>query len=282
MTPGIGLALGAMLCFGMGDLLYKRAAQAGIESRHFIMLQAWAFCPTITLYALLTDNLHVRPSAIWGGLAGLFALVAFYNFSQSLRTGTISANAPIFRLNFTVTAFLAIVLLGEPITLLRLMGLTLALVAVWLLLAEPQGSPSRPSLASLTRVLIATGALAFANLFYKVGLLQGARPETLLSAQAWVFCSLATAFVFVVDRRLHASPKIWRYSGPTAALLVVGFVLLLHGLLIGHASVLIPVAQLGFVVTALVGGVLFAESMPRRKQVGIGTAAGALVLLAVG
>lgn len=282
MTPGIGLALGAMLCFGMGDLLYKRAAQAGVESRHFIMLQAWGFCPTITLYALLTGNLQVGPSAIWGALAGLFALVAFYNFSQSLRTGSISANAPIFRLNFTVTAALAILLLGEPVTLLRLAGLSLALIAVWLLLAEPQGSPSRPSLASLTRVLIATGALAFANLFYKVGLLQGAKPETLLSAQAWVFCSLATAFVLIVDRRLRPSPAIWRFSGPAAVLLVLGFILLLHGLVVGPASVLIPVAQLGFVVTALFGVVMFGERLKLRKQAGIGTAAAALLLFAIG
>ena len=73
MTPGIGLALIAMVCFGAGDLLFKRAAQAGIESRHFIMLQAWGFCPTITLYAWWTGNLQVGPSAIWGALAGLCA-----------------------------------------------------------------------------------------------------------------------------------------------------------------------------------------------------------------
>jgi uncharacterized membrane protein len=162
------------------------------------------------------------------------------------------------------------------------MGLILALGAVWLLLAEPQDSASRPSLASLTRVLIATGALALANLFYKVGLLQGAKPETLLSAQAWVFCTLATAFVLVVDRRLRPSPAIWRFSGPAAVLLVVGFVLLLHGLVVGPASVLIPVAQLGFVLTALLGVVLFDETLKRRKQAGLGTAAAALVLLAIG
>lgn len=281
MTPGIGLALVAMLCFGAGDLLYKRAAQAGIESRHFIMLQAWGFCPTITLYAVLTDNLHVRISAIWGALAGLFALIAFYNFAQSLRKGSISANAPIFRLNFTITAALAILLLGEPITSLKLIGLALAFVAVWLLLAEPQGARSRPSLASLMRVLIATAALAFANLFYKIGLMRGAMPETLLSAQAWVFCSLATAFVFAVDRRLRPPQAIWRYSAPAAALLVVGFVSLLHGLSTGPASVLVPIAQLGFVVTALFGVVLFGESLSPRKQAGLGVAAAALAVLAV-
>jgi drug/metabolite transporter (DMT)-like permease len=53
MTPGIGLALLAMVCFGAGDLIYKRAAAAGIEARHFIMLQAWFFCPLVTIYALV-------------------------------------------------------------------------------------------------------------------------------------------------------------------------------------------------------------------------------------
>jgi drug/metabolite transporter (DMT)-like permease len=48
MTPGLGFALAAMLCFGVGDLLYKRAAAAGVDARQFIMLQAWVFCPGIT------------------------------------------------------------------------------------------------------------------------------------------------------------------------------------------------------------------------------------------
>jgi hypothetical protein len=29
MTPGLGFALGAMVCFGASDLIYKRAAAAG-------------------------------------------------------------------------------------------------------------------------------------------------------------------------------------------------------------------------------------------------------------
>ena len=45
MTPGLGFALGAMVCFGASDLIYKRAAAAGIEAGEFLMLQAWIFCP---------------------------------------------------------------------------------------------------------------------------------------------------------------------------------------------------------------------------------------------
>ena len=137
MTPGLGFALGAMLCFGAGDLIYKRAATAGIEASQFVMLQAWVFCPGITLYAWLTGTLDPHLSALWGSLAGLFALIAFTNFARSLQEGAVSTNAPIFRLNFTITAALAIVLLGETLTMTKLAALVGALGAVWLLLAEP-------------------------------------------------------------------------------------------------------------------------------------------------
>ena len=70
-TPGFGLALLAMIAFGAGDLIYKRAAAAGTEARHFIMLQAWFFCPLVTLYALVRQKLVLEPAALWGSLAGL-------------------------------------------------------------------------------------------------------------------------------------------------------------------------------------------------------------------
>jgi len=281
MTPGIGFALGAMLLFGAGDLIYKRAAAAGIEASQFIMLQAWVFCPGITLYAWLTGTLDPHASALWGGLAGLFGVTAFTNFARSLREGAVSTNAPIFRLNFTLTAALAIVLLGEALTLTKAAALLCALGAVWLLLAEPGVTRGLPTARSLTRVLIATVAMAFANLFYKIGLGQGALPETMVAAQAWVFSSSATLFVLARDRRLRPTPAAWRYSLPASLTLVVAFVFLMHALARGPASVLVPVAQMSFVFTALLGAAMFRESLNMRKRAGLIVAAAALALFAV-
>ena len=281
MTPGLGFALGAMLCFGLGDFVYKRAAAAGIGARQFIMFQAWVFCPGVTLYAWLTGTLDPQSSAIWGGLAGLCALVALYNFAASLQLGAVSTNAPIFRLNFTITAALAILLLGETLTLTKFAALACTLVAVWLLLAEPGAARVRPALGSLTRVLVATVAMGFTNLFYKVGLEHHALPETMISAQAWVFCSLATLFAWLPERRIVIPKGVWRYSSSVAVVQVVGFVLLLHGLLVGPASVLVPVAQMGFVFTALLGVFAFGETLTMRKRVGLVVAVAALGLFAV-
>ncbi len=281
MTPGLGFAFLAMICFGAGDLVYKRAAAVGIDSRHFVMLQSWVFCPAVTIYAWLSGTLELHLAALWGALAGLFSVVAFYNFARSLQGGAVSTNAPIFRLNFAVTAALAIAWLGETLTLPKLGALACAVVAVWLLLAAPAGQSARPSLGALTRVIVAMLALAFANLFYKIGLLHGALPETILFAQAVAFSSTATLFAWLRERRFGGTPGAWPYAAAAALLLLAGFVLLLHGLAAGPASVLVPVAQLGFVFTALLGAVIFREKLTPRKCAGLAVAAASLALFAM-
>jgi drug/metabolite transporter (DMT)-like permease len=281
LTPGIGFALGAMLCFGIGDLIYKRAAAAGSPSRQFIMMQAWVYCPAVTLYAWLTGTLQVTSAAWWGAVAGVFSLSGFYNFVKSLQDGAVSTNAPIFRLNFIITAVLAIALLGETLTLAKSGALLCALIAVWLLLAERGTGKARSTVASLVRVGMATISLGLANLLLKIGLQHGALPETLVSAQAWVFSSLATLFAFLPERRLALSGTTWRFSTPAAIVLVTAFVLLAHGLQAGPASVLVPVAQMSFVFTALLGATLFREPLNARKLIGLSIAAAALVLFAI-
>lgn len=281
MTPGIGFALGAMLCFGVSDLIYKRGATAGFSAGEFLMSQAWIFCPSVTLYAWLTGKLHPQLSALWGGLAGLFLFVALFNFTRSLQGGAVSTNAPIFRLNFTITAALAILLLGESFNAAKAVALGCALIAVWLLLVDAGAQGGKASLPSLARVLTATVAMALTNLFYKVGLQSGALPETMVAAQAWVFCSLATIFGGLGDGGFRVPRGIWLYAASAAVALFGAFVALLHGLALGPASVLVPVAQMSFVFTALLGAVLFREPLDAKKYAGLAIAAAALVLFAV-
>jgi uncharacterized membrane protein len=280
-ASGLGFALSAMACFGVSDLIYKRGAAAGIGAGEFVMLQSWVFCPGVTLYAWLTGTLEVHTSALWGALAGLCIYVAVFNFAASLRGGAVSTIAPIFRLNFTLTAALAILLLGETLTATKAIALACALLAVWLLLAEPGAKRDRLDRGALARVLIATIAMAFTNFFYKVGLQHGALPETMVSAQAWVFCSLATFLQWLPQRRLNLTSGAWRYSAIAALALGAAFILLLHGLERGPASVLVPVAQMSFVFTALVGAAVFHERLDTRKAFGLAVAVGALALFAI-
>src|SRR6266705_3470757 len=248
MTPGIEYALGAMLLFGLGDLVYKRGAAAGAQPHHFLMVQSWVFTPTVALYGLATGSLEFSSaSVLWRALAGVFALVGFYNFAHSLRTGSISINAPVFRLSFVLTAALAVLLLGEPLTRYKVAGIALALAAVWLLLGAPapgDAAGRRESRSSLARVLIATAAAG------------------------------------VVDARVRPSRAALRYAPRAAVVLAFAFAFMVEGMKRAEASVVVPIAQMGFVVTALLGFLFLREPFTARKGVGLAAALAALASLA--
>jgi uncharacterized membrane protein len=283
MSGGTQYAFAALVCYGLGDFIYKRAAAAGVAPHHFLMGQGWCFGPVIFLYAWATGTLVVQPSAAWGGLAGLFFFTGFYQFLRSLAAGSVSIHAPIFRLNFVITAALAIAILGEPLRTAMLGALVLALAAIWLLLGGLDRD-KRPEVSrrSLTAVLIATVAVGAGNFFHTMGLRHGSSPETLLASQAVVFVALSTVFTRVADGRIGLPAATWRHSAPAAIVLVCAFLFMLHSLTAGPASVFVPIAQMGFVVTAALGILVLGEPMTARKAAGLAAALAALAVLAFG
>ena len=285
LPDGLPQALGAMLFFGIGDLVYKRGSALGVKPQHLLMVQSWGFLPTATLYAVATGALHLGPSAWWGAAAGFFMWFGFYNFAHSLRSGSISVNAPIFRLSFVLTATLAIVIIGEPLTRSKIVGIVLALAATWLLLAAPaigERSATKLITPALTRVVIATISVGIGNLLYKFGLHGGTSPASMVVAQALVVCPLATAFVAVVDRGLHPPPVAFRYGFTASIILLIAFIFLAESLNRGEASVVVPVAQMGFAVTATLGFAVLRERFTLRKAAGLLAAITALASFATG
>jgi len=182
MNQSIIYAIGAMICYGFTDFIYKQGANAGIRAEHFLMVQGWCFLPLVILYALATHSLVLDQTGLWGSLAGAFVFIGFYYFICSLTIGSVSTNASIFRLNFIVTVLLVVALLGESLTLRKTAGLVLALLATWLLVGAEATADRRPDDArnrSFAQVAVATLAFGAANFFHTIGLRHGAVPETL-------------------------------------------------------------------------------------------------------
>jgi drug/metabolite transporter (DMT)-like permease len=286
MSPGAEYALAAMVCIGLADLVYKRAASVGVQPTHFLMVQGVFFAPAIVFYAWATDVLFAPPGFEWGMAAGFFIYIALYNFAKSLASGAVSIVAPIFRLNFVLTAAFAIVVLGERITPNKIIGLALALMAVWLLLGGSSGGSGVPQIRAtrtpVGRVLLATLAIAACNVCYKLGVAAGVPPVTMLVGQASIFVPMTMIVVWITDHTLRVPAVAWKHPPFAALLLFIGFPLLLESLRSGEASVLIPIGQMGFIVTALCGMLFMREPFTARKLAGLAVAAAALIVLAQG
>jgi drug/metabolite transporter (DMT)-like permease len=283
MGQPVVYAVVAMVCYGLSDFIYKQAASTGIRADHFLMAQGWFFCPLVILYALATHTLVLDPVALWGSLAGVFIFIGFHYFIRSLITGSVSTNVSIFRMNFIVTVILVVILLGEPLTASKIVGLALSLLAAWLLLGAGDNAERTPNEAgrrSLVQVVIATLAFGTSNFFHTVGLRHGAVPETLAVAQAAVFMPIATVVVYFTDRTLRAPPVTFGYGAAAAIVLLGATIFLLRGVADGQASVLVPIAQMGFIIAALLGIFILRERVTIRKAVGLVSALAALAVLA--
>lgn len=283
MSSSILFGIGALILFGISDLIYKRAARAGIPTHQFLMVQSSLYTPPVVLYGWWTGTLDFPLVSLWGAVAAVFAFTGFYNFAYSLKGGAVSSNAAIFRLSFVLTALLGVVVLGEPLTGWKVAGWLLALVAVWLLLGGGNSVASiDPKLrrSSLVRVCVATVAVGIANLLYKVGLNAGATPAALLVVQAAMVVSMSTLLAYRIDGRIAPRSDTYRFAIVTSLLLALAFIFLMEGLARGEASVLVPIAQMGFVLTALLGFVFLREPMHGRNLLGLFFAVAALVSLA--
>jgi uncharacterized membrane protein len=285
MNQPILYAIMAMICYGLSDFIYKQAAAAAIRADHFLMAQAWLFCPLVILYTLATRTLVLNFAALWGSLAGVFVFIGLYYFIRSLAAGSVSTNASIFRMNFVVTVFLVIAFLSEPLTPRKIIGLALALLATWLLVgagAIANRTTNDARRRSLVQVVVATFAFGASNFFHTVGVRHGAVPETLAVAQMALFMPLATVVVYFADRNLRLPPVTFKYGTAAAVVLLGATIFLLRGVAGGQASVLVPIAQMGCVVAALLGIFILREPVTVRKAIGLVSALAALAVLAWG
>ncbi len=287
MTVAIGYALGAMVLYGLGDFVFKQAAIAAMrgefKTHHFVMMQSGLFFCCTLAFVFASGDAGLGWPVLWGTAAGVFMFIGFNNFAWSLREGNVSLNAPIFRLNFIVTSALAILLLAEPLTGLKLAGLALALAAIWLLMGAGAGNAASMTPAAKRSLLLAvsaTLALGAGNFLHKIGLSQGAKPATLLSAHSLVFLVLSTLAAVRADAGLSIPRSVWKYSAAGAAMTSGGFLLLLRALSEADASVVVPIAQMGLLVTAALGVIVLREAITARKLAGLSAAVAALGALA--
>ena len=272
-----------MLLIGCADLVYKRGAVAGAPAHQFLMVQTWVFLPTVTGYALLSGSLPLVAGSLWGTAAGGFMLLGAYLFARSLRTGSISINAPVFRLSFVLTAALAVVVLGEPLTGAKVGGIALALAAAWLLLGRPAPDGGRgETRAALAQVLVATVAVGIGSFLYSLGLRAGAPPASLIVAQASLVCPLATLLAAARDGGIRPSRPALRNAPLAGAALALGSVFMVEAMARVDASIAVPIAQMGFVVSVLLGFAFLREAFSWRKAGGVAAAVAALASLAYG
>jgi transporter family protein len=267
-----------MASTGVSDFIYKRAQDRGIVLETYLLVETLPFSALALITGALLGDLYIdRVTVLYGLLFGVISFLAIFSFVTSLHKGEAGVNTLIFRLNFVFTALLAILFLGEPPTPQKALGLLLAISAIGAVtLLQRTGRPGSPPRA-LAFSALAMAFFALLNLVFKIGVSKGGNVGWMIpfGAASWAGCCL----VVIARRRDFRFPRNnWVFLPWTGGLKSLAFVALLYALQRGEASVVVPIAQLSFLVTVLLATFILKEPLTGSKVLGLLLAVGAILV----
>jgi drug/metabolite transporter (DMT)-like permease len=265
------------------DLIFKVTAKqrAGRGITLFYLLQA-VFILLCSLAAVLLFQigpaLHA-PSIRFGLPVGVITFAVYLLVLKSLEEGEVSINITVFRLNFVVSSILAVVLLGEILTMRKIFGLFLCCAAiVMLLIATP--SKNRGGNSGLRYSIPACLLAGGLNILVKTALDAGALIVQLILYRYCVVAVLA-ALLHLLSRRGNSPSGGMIY--PLALLSGTAMMFSLYftfaALRIGDVALVIPIIQLAFVFSSVGAILIFKEKMSFTKIVAIVLAVASIITI---
>lgn len=260
-----------MVTGALADLLFKVAQNRGMNAASFLFYQSAIFTTTIWAIGIASGQVPDIRASTWAfGLpAGVLAYTGLLLFVMSLKEGTASVNVPIFRLNFVVTAVGAVAVLHEPVNAAKVAGIFLAVAGV-LSLADPAALRRAGSSGLRPMLLLVAGTVAFGavGIINKEAANQGHATIPLILTTTIAFNGLALLRM-AAGKDFGIGRTTARYAPIIGLLQLAWTVLFIQSLQSGQASVNAPIAQLSFVLTAMLAVAWLKEAASRRLVVGL-------------
>ena len=283
LLPGaIGFALLSLLFSGAIDVIFKRYSRKERSRGMFLlgMGLVWGLLQ-FTMLEIRGQPLSVDAYTLgFGVAAGLMVTLSNLLFIESFTHLDVSLGSTIYRLNTIGVVVLSFLFLGEDLGPLKLLGITSGAAAA-LLLYHHRHESADPTVMNAFFWLVALASLMRAGfgVTTKGGLALGANGATmmLIAAACWVVGGFG--YALLRERRVKVTANKIGYA--IVAGLVVFLVVntLLEALERGEASIVVPIANLGFVVALGISVAARMERFTPRKGFAVVCASLSIILL---
>ena len=205
-------------------------------------------------------------------LSGLSTGASWLCYFRALQMADVSKVAPIDKSSTVITILLAFLLLGEPLSLPKIIGVLGIGAGALLMIAKSQAPGEQPR--SKTWLLFAALSAVFASLtsiFGKIGI-EHVDSNLGTAIRTVVVLLMAWGMVFLTGKQREikgVGKKSWAFlllSGVTTGL---SWLCYYHALQDGPASIVVPVDKLSIAVTVLFSYLLLKEKLSKRAAVGL-------------
>ena len=281
-SGAIGFALLSLLFSGAIDVIYKRYSRKERSRGMFLlgMGLVWGLLQ-FTALEIRGQSLSVDAYTLgFGVAAGLMVMLSNLLLIESFTHLDVSLGSTIYRLNTVGVVILSFLFLNEDLGSLKLLGIASGVVAA-LLLYHHRHDSADPTAVNVFFWLVVLASLMRAGfgVTIKGGLALGASGSTmmLIAAACWVVGGFG--YALLREHRVKVTAKKTGYA--IVAGLVVFLVVntLLAALERGEASIVVPIANLGFVVALGISVLTGMERFTLRKGLAIVCASLSVIIL---
>lgn len=216
-------------------------------------------------------------------LSGLSTGASWLCYFKALQTGDVNKVVPIDKSSTVLTILLAVIFLGEPLTLTKTAGVLLIGFGTFLMLEKKQDSSQKQQKSSwhIYAVLSAVFA-ALTSILGKVGI-SGIESNLGTAIRTAVVLVMAWVMVFVTGKAHevtnipHKELVFILISGVTTG---ASWLCMYKALQTGDAGLVVPIDKLSILVSVLFSRIVFKEKLTVKSGCGLALlTAGTLVLL---
>jgi len=283
MSYGAGFALLSLLCAGINDVVFKKYALKKCSMGIYIcgIGIVWTIAQVLFLRLQGGHFICNFPTIGFGLAAGIFVTLSNLLLLESLTRIDVSAGSTIYRLNTIGVVFLSFILLDESLGGFKVTGVVAGITAVLFLYRKSDRGSANPGCFLFYAIAIAASLLrAFYGITTKVGLLNRADMQTMLVliSSSWIVGG--AVYAFLREKNFSEISETLRYA-LLSGLLVLGVAnFLMLAVNYGEASIVIPIANMSFIVAVLLSAGLKMETITPKKCFVMALAVVSIIMLA--
>ena len=267
---GVLCAFACLILTALNDFVFKLFARKERSKGLFV-----AIIGVFWLLALLPlphgEKVNWTATILWGSISGFFSAGGNILLIEGMSRQSAGLCSLIYRLNMVPVIIGASLFLGQTTGPLQYVGIACAIGAILLFQwgnSSGNSEAKKKVTAGIILVVIASLMRAGMGLSYDYGFDVGADKNAVpqINSLFWIVGGLLYAFTRERKMLRERDKKLLGY-GALSGILVSGIVVFMAwSLAYGDAVIVLPIAQMGFILTFLLG-VIFLKEPFRKKHI---------------
>ena len=218
-------------------------------------------------------------------LSGLATGASWLCYFHALQIGNINKVVPVDKFSTVLTIILAFILLGEPVSIYKLMGIVGIGVGTWLMIQKKETTePKKEGKGWFFYALLSAVFASLTSILGKVGI-TGVDSNLGTAIRTIVVLLMAWVVVFVTKKQndvKYLDRKELRYIVLSGFATGASWLCYYRALQTGPASLIVPIDKLSIVVSSILSYIGFIEKLSKKALFGLLCFVGGPLVMLVG